>query len=79
MTVCMSVYHRVSLVDDLPHEISVKYSFSYNCEPREKVTQTQSPQLPRHLTGTEKNRGVNCKNTHCSLNAVLQCSSHILE
>lgn len=74
--VCMSVYHRVSMEDDLPHEISIKHSFSYNWEPCEKVTQTQSPQLPRHLSRTEKKKGVNCKSRHF-LSNVMCCSATV--
>lgn len=48
-TVNVSVYLRVSMVDDLAHEISIKHSFSYDWKPGEEVTQTQSPQLLWHL------------------------------
>ena len=54
LSVCMCVYRGVSVVDDLPHEIGIKHSFSYNGEPCEKVTHTQSPQLPGHLSREEK-------------------------
>lgn len=56
MKVC--VYRRVSVVDDLPHEISIKHSFGYNGEPCEEVTHTQSPQLPRHLSVTLKKESI---------------------
>lgn len=52
VTVC--VYRGLSVVDDLPHEIGIKHSFSYNGEPCEEVTHTQSPQLPWHLLRTER-------------------------
>lgn len=61
VTVCMSVYRRVSMVDDLPHKISIKHRFSNNWEPSEKVAQTQSPQLSRHLSRTKREEGDNCK------------------
>lgn len=56
MSVNVCVYRGVSVVDDLTHEIGIKHSFSYNGEPCEEVTHTQSPQLPRHLSGQKRKK-----------------------
>lgn len=57
-SVCVCEYRGVSVVDDLPHEIGVKHSFSYDGEPCEEVTHAQCPQLLRHLSRTEKKEGI---------------------